>query len=572
MMNLALWILMGSTAWASRKSDSVRLLIAEKRYEDAQAKCTKWKAMENDAETSLREYCAQAFWPKAEGLDTIAGWQEYQNQWVGTDWAKKGFEREGLVALRTLPDTSPEEAYLEIVEQFSGYKVAEKALLKAGAAAIRDVQSNGEARRVASIYGEHEDIMDLVKRYPEEFVSVSIDGDSVKVKPKIQIGQLIQIEPHFWAFKEDEQIKKWDDVVKEHLEDAGIEPVAIMRQIQNHQGGGAVFPLCQIPGMTDNAMVGVAVPVEGNYVFESVGWDPKCENTQSAVAVYSRKQLQYFSYADEYSIDLGLKKGGRKNFTSFVRRTGDAILFDNSIYVPVGKSFVRYPLTGAQPWLTDKPPGGLRYKLDTTLRGTGIPKGWGIQGVSEGIEIKTPNAEYWVVPSGELRFFSPLVLDLLGMNGFERSSQSLPEVEWQVDASGVFRAPIGAVPIDVRKLTEQEIKANRNHIGGAGLDPYQLNVVDGFAVDLDNDRTNEKVIRAIYNEQEMVLVLDSDEKQGNRTFIYSTNHAIHGKMAASEPFAIKVEEQILFAWSGIEDKRAYLEIVYSQDGSFMIAE
>ena len=572
MINLALLILISSTAWASRKSDSVRLLIAEKRYEDAQAKCTKWKAMENDAETSLREYCAQAFWPKAEEIDTISGWQEYQNQWVGTDWAKKGFEREGLVALRAIPESSPEEAYLEIVEQFSGYKVAEKALLQAGSAAIRDVESNGEARRVASIYGEHEEIMVLVNRYPEEFISVTVDGDNVMVRPKIQIGSLIRIDPHFWAFKEDDEVKRWDEAVKTHLEDAGIEPVAIMRKIQNHEGSGPVFPLCPIPGTSETATVGVAVPVEENFVFEPIAWDPKCAESQEAIAVYSRKQLQYFSFSEDQSINLGLKKGGRKNFTSYVRRTGDAVLFDGSIYVPVGKSFVRYPLAGSQPWLTDKPPGGLRYKLDTTLRGTGVPKGWGVQGVSGGIQIKNSASEDWIVPSGELRFFSPLVLDLLGMSGFERSTQGVPEVEWQVDASGVSTAPVGSVPIDVRKLTEEEIKSNRYHIGGAGLDPYQLNVVDGFAADLDDDRKDEEIIRAIYKDEEVVLILDTDEKFGNRTFIYSTDHAIHGKMVAAAPFALKVEDQILFAWSGVEDKQGYLEIIYSQDGSFMIAE
>ena len=571
MMNLAFLILIGSTAWASRKSDSIRLLIAEKRYVDAQAKCIKWSATKNDAETSPREYCAQAFWPKSEEVDTIAAWQEYQNQWVGTDWAKKGFEREGIVALRSLLETSPEEAYLDIVEQFSGYKVAEKALKEAGNAAIRDAQSHEDAKRVVQVYGDHENIIALAYRFPEEFVTIEITGHSVSIKSRVEI-ESFDPEAHFWAFRGDGEVKNWDDVVKKHLEDAGIEPVAVMRKVQNHKGEGPVFPLCPISGVTDTAEIGIAVPLADNFVFEPVEWDENCSLDQTAVAIYSRKQLQYFSFSSGYSLDFGLKKGDRNNFTTFVRRTGDAVLFEDSIYVPVGKSFVRYPLSGTAPWLTDKPPGGLRYTLDTTLRGVGIPSGWGIQGVPDGIKITTPLEGNWVVPSGELRFFSPLVLDLLAMSGFGQEKEGIPAVEWDIDKGGVYSAPVGSVPMDVRKLTDQEIKGTRYHIGGAGLDPYQLNVVDGFAVDLDNDRKVEKVIRAVYKEKEVVLILDTDEKSGNRTFIYSTDHAINGKAISAAPFAIKVGEQVAFGWSGVESKKTYFELIYSQNGSFVIKE
>jgi hypothetical protein len=214
----------------------------------------------------------------------------------------------------------------------------------------------------------------------------------------------------------------------------------------------------------------------------------------------------------------------------------------------------------------------LRYTLDTTLRGAGIPTGWGIQGVPDGIQITTSLETNWNVPSGEMRFFSPLVLDLLGMSGFEEPLEGIPVVEWDVDIGGIYSAPLGSVPMDIRKLTEQEIKGTRYHIGGAGLDPYQLNVVDGFAVDLDNDRKAEKVIRAVYKEREVVLILDVDEKLGNRTFIYSTDHAINGKSVSATPFAIKVGEQVAFGWSGVESKKTYFEMIYSQNGAFVIKE
>ena len=220
--------------------------------------------------------------------------------------------------------------------------------------------------------------------------------------------------------------------------------------------------------------------------------------------------------------------------------------------------------------MTDKPPGALRYPLDSSLRGTGIPKGWSIKGTDKGINVTTPAGSGWKVPMGELRFLSPLVLGMLNLNTPSKATLQVPVVEWDTDASGVSKAPLGAIPIDVRKLSEAEIKGFRYHIGGAGIEPSRMKVADGYAVDLDDDGTDEKVLRAVVDEKEVVLILDKDDILGNRTFIYSTKHARNGDRPAAAPFAIKVEDQILFCWSGLENRKAYLEIVFSQDGSFVL--
>ena len=77
---------------------------------------------------------------------------------------------------------------------------------------------------------------------------------------------------------------------------------------------------------------------------------------------------------------------------------------------------------------------------------------------------------------------------------------------------GYLAAPGSLLPVDFRKLSEEQIKALRYHIGGAGLDPYNLKVVDGYALDLDGDGRDEKVLRAQYKENEVALVLDTDDK------------------------------------------------------------
>ena len=195
-----------------------------------------------------------------------------------------------------------------------------------------------------------------------------------------------------------------------------------------------------------------------------------------------------------------------------------------------------------------------------------------MQGAGEGIAVSGPNIENWVLPRGELRFLSPLMKEMLGIHNVAYDQSDNPDIVWSVDEKGVSSLPETVLPVDFRKLTEEQIKALRYHIGGAGLDPYNLKVVDGYALDLDGDGTDEKVLRAQYKEYEVAVVLDVDSTLGNRTWIFGTQHAIHGKMAPPSPMTAVVGDQRVFAWSGVEDGVAYLEVIYSEKNSFNMPE
>ena len=571
MGSLVLLLSLFSNAWASRKSDTIRLLNLEKRFEEAQDKCTKWSAFNPESELELREFCAQAFWINAESKNTVEAWQLFQNDWVGTDWSKQALKREGKVALELLGENATEPEYLEIVYQYSGQEIEALAKSKAGTAAIRDVQNLDDAKRIAKEYSGHEEMRLLVEEYPGAFFSLSVkDGEIVLQAPE---NLNIEYDKPFWAYKSvDGPVQSWDDAIKKHLEYAGLEMVNIMRVIQQNQTLGPSFPLCPIPGSQSGDLPGVALKIAENVVFEPVQYDATCNLNQTAILVYHNKALLHASFKPGHHLDFRRKTEGHKDFTSFVSRPGAAILFEDRIFIPIGDSFAIYPLSGAAPWLTDQPPGALRMKMDDHLRGTGIPTNWSINGVSDGIQISYPNSSQWIVPSGELRFLSSLSLKVLGLDGIAFAQKKVPQIEWNVGSTGVSEMPSNASSITVRKLTEEDIKGLRYHIGGAGLEPFDLKVVDGFSVDLDNDRVNENVLRAQYKGEEVVLILDKDGTYGNRTWIYSTPHALHGQMAASMPFAFKVDDQVVFAWSGLEDKQPYVEFLYSQDGSFNIFE
>ena len=573
MGHLLISLLLMSTADASRKSDTIRLLNLEKRYEEAQAKCVKWGALEPTAEPELRGFCAQAHWVNAETEDSVEAWQSFQQQWKGTDWQEKAFQREGKVSLTNLGTAATEMEYLEVVDRFAQFDLANEAMVLAGSAAVKSAKTVEDASRIKDEYPNHPELGTLIERYPGAFYTLSLNDDgTIAVDGNYDVR--VKLSQPFWGYRSGQgEVVPWSEAVRKHLHEAGVPAVHIMNAIQQAQQENRPLPLCPINPNDENASVGLSMTVGLTAVFEPQDWSDTCSTKDTAIMVYSNRSLLHVSMAPNQDISLGLKRG-RRNFTSFVRKSGEPILFEGHINVPVNKSFAIYPVSGGTPWLTDKPPGAMRVQMDNTLRGSGLPKDWVLQGADNGIEVRASEVgiDSWILPRGELRFFSPLIRQLLGIKDIDFDISTMPSVEWVVDANGVSSAPSDLLPIDFRKLSEEQIKALRYHIGGAGLDPYNLKVVDGYALDLDGDNKDEKVLRAQYKEYEVVVVLDVDDTLGNRTWIFGTEHAIHGKMAPPNPMALVVGDQRVFAWSGVEDGKPYLETIYTEQGSFGMPE
>ena len=565
-------ILMG-TADAGRKSDTIRLLNIEKRYEEAQTKCVKWGGLEADADVDLRGFCAQAHWVNAESVNTVEAWQAFQTQWKGTDWAEQAFKREGKVTLENLGDDASEPEYLAVSDKFYGHQVAEDAKELAGSAAIRDAKSQEDAERIRAEYPEHNGLGKLIELYPGAFYSLSLD-DSGKIVIEGNYNTNVKISQPFWGYRTGQgEVVPWTEAIRKHLIESGVPMVHIMKTIQEAQQNGETLSLCPFDYGDTEATIGLAMTVGLTAVFEPQEWSTECGVSDTGIMVYSNRSLLHVSMKPGQDISLGLKRG-RRNFTSFVRKSGEPILFEGHIYVPVNKSFAIYPVSGSTPWLTDKPPGAMRTQMDNTLRGTAVPPTWKLQGMGNGIQVSTGSTSEWVLPRGELRFFSPLMQDLLGIGDrdVQYDDSTVPEVSWVVNDKGISEAPENLLPVDSRKLTEEQIKALRYHIGGSGLDPYNLKVVDGYSLDLDGDNKDEKVLRAQYKEYEVAVVLDVDDTFGNRTWIFGTQHAIHGKMAPPSPMSFVVGDQRVFAWSGVEDGTPYVEVIYSEKGSFNMPE
>ena len=391
-------LLLLQPAQAGRKSDTIRLLNLESRYEEVKGGASNgahWNVLRM---LNCVDSC-QAHWINAETVNFIEAWQQFQEQWAGTDWAIKAFN-EGKV-----PELWDEARTGTSVWVVSWHSVAESARVKAGTAAI-SCTTVFDAERIKAEYPEHENLSDLIVRVPGAFYKLSVLEGIISVEGNYQVNALVT-QP-FWAVKNSEGVvTPWVDAVRVHLEEAGVPLVFIMNGVQEFPN----VPFCPLTA-DDDLQLGAAMRVGDQYV-RTPRLEANCDNSSSAVMVYSNLHLVEFSLQPGHALSFK-RKPGRKDFTAFVQRPGEPILFEDRIFVPIGKSFAIFPISGATPWITDQPPGAMRTKLDNTVRGTGIPKDWSIQGAEGGgVVLSNTKVSGWTLPKGELRFMSPLMKSVL---------------------------------------------------------------------------------------------------------------------------------------------------------------
>ena len=305
MLPLLISLLYTNVADASRKSDTIRLLNLEKRYKEAQAKCVKWGALEPTIDPELRGFCAQAHWVNAETAKTVEGWQAFQEQWAGTDWAQNAFVREGKVALQSLGDNAPETAYLSIADQFYGYDVADDAHVLAGKAAIREAQSEEDAERIRGEYPKHPDLTQLIERFPGAFYALSLHEDGSIVVDG-QYDTKLKVSEPFWGYRTGQgEVVPWSEAIRKHFNESGMPSVHIMQAIQESQQSKQPLSMCPIDFNDPEAKLGLALTVGLTAVFEPQAWEEECSTKGTSVMVYSNRSLLHVSMMPGVDISLG---------------------------------------------------------------------------------------------------------------------------------------------------------------------------------------------------------------------------------------------------------------------------
>ena len=557
-----------SDAHAGRKADVIAKLIQAERYGAAQSKCGKWNAQSTEAEKVLRENCARVYRIIAEDEGSLAAWKGFREKWATTDEAEKYRDIHAKLILSELGKTGAEEEYSLAAELATNPQVKDQAEHLAISSAIREVRSIEDAKSVAARYPERKELIDLAARYPAAFFTMNINNRKVDVviDPPLPIDDY-KVE---WVARwPDGTMRNWDATIRSSLEATGIPRSNIMRIIQR-QGrdlSGPAMPLCPMSNQPAGWVAGVALHIRAKSIFEPVPWDPMCMQVAPTLISSRGNKVLAVSLGPTHSVTLQPSKTGRRDIRSFLTFRTPPVIFEDKIYVPFNKIFAVFPLSGAAPYLSEERPGVWKVPISKKLTGEKLPKNWKLFMKDDQLIVRSSQFGDWKVPNGQLRILSPIASFVLGFAHVVPLPAQPISIEWIEGKSGL-KPPTDAPKVQISKISSKKIREISLQLIGAGFTTSELEMYDAWLVDLDKDGTMEKVIRLNIRGSEAVAILDERET-GSATYIYSTEHAAHGKRPATQPFAFEQDGKIIFAWTGKEGKR-YVEWIHEDRGGFVI--
>ena len=184
--------------------------------------------------------------------------------------------------------------------------------------------------------------------------------------------------------------------------------------------------------------------------------------------------------------------------------------------------------------------------------------------------------EPWLMPSGEVRFLSPMVQQVLGLtpallDGVEVGAPALSaSVPWVKEDSGYLTAspPKGGRVVTLTALNDVTLEKARLRMASA-VDLDSLEIIDGWGLDMDKDGTEEIFLRAHLNGSGVLIVLDVHPTLGNRIFLYASNNVGSPGTPQNKPFAFQYSGHFYLAWAGIASTRSsFVELVRYSGESF----
>lgn len=571
-----------SAALAAPDPSAIQRKMSTNDYEGARKKCEKWEAEDPGADLALREVCAKADWPLAEARDTARVWSAYCEKWAGTEWADVAIERLASSTLRELRAPASEDDLLQVAEDFPDTKAARQAEEMAADAAVRDVADGNAALRAARRYPGHPGLPPLVERYPEKFVKVIINADqsiSTEIDPPVEVPAYMTPMPVWVARWPGGHAEPWLEVATNHLAESGLprETLALTG------GGGPALPLCAIPGQPEGFHAAVEVRVGAGRVYRPVPWADDCgPEAPVMVMTVSGSRVVGLSPRPGAVVDLSARSvDGRRHTRAFVKDTpGDPTLAGPLVFTSVGRLWLVSPLNGGPPWLTDRaPPRDGAVALSASVVGSGPPADMRLEPVDGTLTLRKDGMDDWTLPPGEVRFLSPLVQRILGLDagvldGVAAGAPALlAQVPWARDDDKLLTAepPSGGRALQMDALTELDVQQAMLRVESAGVGRDRFDVRDAWTVDVDKDGVVEVIFRGRLDEQGAVVVLDVHESLGNRLFAFHVEDAAPAEGEAGPPFAFTYGGSPYVAWVGNMEQAGFVELI-RYDGLSMRAE
>ncbi|MEL6343432.1 MAG: hypothetical protein AAFV53_09875 [Myxococcota bacterium] len=587
MLIFAFLLTASTPGFAAERADVVRKKLEEDDFESARKRCEKWEAWTALDDRSLREACAESFWPLAEVDDSAVGWAAYRKRWAGTPWSTDAYERLASATLRELPETSSEDILLKLADDFPDTRAASSARERAADAAVRDAGSGEAAVAVARRYPTHPGIAPLVEKFPDHFLRVQIADEAAKVviDPPVQLPDFMTPRVEWVARWPGGQTRPWSEVAGEQLTQAGLTETWIRAAASGKADDAPALPLCALPGQPDGWHAAAVVHVGAGRYVEQVDWFDGCQlDDPPVVFTVAAGQVTGLSLKPGHRVDLASRTyQDRPNTRAFAPiAQGAPKLARGQLYLTAGRIWVVYPMNGGPPWMTDRaPPLGMLPVLSTTLRGTRPPAGWSLSRQGDAMVLINPKdrGSRWEMPLGEVRFLSPLmqrVLDISPAALAQRDPETPPitaAAGWTVDRRNnlVSAPPQGAIEAPVQAITGADLDDVQKRVISAGLSVPSMEILDAWAMDLDLDGEMESVLRLRAQSRGILAVLDVHPEYGNRLFVFGTNHVATATGPAAPPFGFSLHGRPYLAWAGISSpKENYIETVRYDGVSFRL--
>ena len=558
MTAIVLWGFWGSLeANASRKADIIRRLNEQDRLEEGRSYCDKWLLEENPA-TDLRESCAHVFF-RGVDVHSVQSWQDFRARWNGTSAAENARDPMVRQMLLSLAGEGSKEKYEEL-EALALDASLKKECYSAGVkSALKKVSSTEEAKKLALELGGKEEVSILFERFPQVFFSVKVEGERIQLTEEISVFGKKEAIKTQWARRCGETVQIWDDVVKESLIAQGIPNSHVMSKIQKSEGTGSSFPLCPLLGQDSSCVLGVSITIKKHTAFIPQSWSNQCD-VQPVLMSFTKLRLRSISLKENHLVELVNPLYNEEKLTgntaSFTKLKKKPYIDEAKIYSEHNNAYLVYPIDGNPPFLTEKPPSTWKLMMGKDFNGVEIPKKWTVR-TNDGISVDMGAAGERTLPSGELRIFSPQASLLLGLNTIEPVALTEPSISWAKQ-----KPPKEASPLDVEALDAAAINKASTQLFAAGFDASEIEVYDGWAIDLDSDKEEERILRLSINNREALAVLDYTEVDGPKTYLFETNHAIHGTTRAPVPRAFLLDKLVVFYWMGKEEQVRYADWVF----------
>lgn len=542
-------------AWAG-PADAVQRLVAEGKHAQARERCARAGQPGPTDDEPLREACADADFPEAEAAGTAAAWAAFRARWPGTAAAGQARVREAEAALREADPAAAEPVWRALAEAHRGTPSAARFSAFAATAAIRDAKDGAAAVGAATRYPGHPELPRLVEAFPDAFLHVRVAGRRVEVEVRPPVPLVEENAPVVrWAAQETGgPVSDWDAAASAALVAWGL-PAAEVAGRRGAGGASPVFPVCPDPARPAGFSAGVEVRVGRGAVFVPVDWDEDCGGLQPALLLHAGGALAGLSLGPGHFVDLAreVSAAGHRGLRAFVASPGAPLLVGGAVHQAVAGATLVSPLTGGAPWLTPRAPAG-GWSLGG-LRSAGLPAGWGLEVVPDGLQVRGPGlGEAWVLPAGELRVVAPIVAEVLGLVAVPAVVAPALPAAWPQGPDGSVRRepPAGATVAGLLPLEAAGVDGVRAALATVGLDPGQISVIDAWQADLDGDRRPEAVLRAHLARVPVVVVVSPQADGSPRVFLEEQPRVMADGRPADTPFTFRQGERVSLAWGGVE--------------------